>query len=278
MDCGSSVTPFFILPKAPDMRIMSQARFENTTRPPGFGQGVEAFLGGIHFILTTPSVWLHALVPTFMVLILACVFAWLGIWEAARATDALLGQTTGFWSTAGGWFLTIVLSIAAVLLALLLAVVLAQPLSAFALEAIVRAQERALGARIRIPPSILKSVLLSVNVVLFTLGVAIPLCILLFIIDIIFPPATVVTVPLRFLFTAWLLAWNFLDYPLAHRGMGLRARLHWVADRPGAFTGFGLAWAVVLAVPGMALLLLPMGVAGATRLVVGEQMSDEDWR
>lgn len=262
----------------PNLSSMDQPATRNLAARPGFGQGLEAFLGGITFIITTPSVWLHALVPALMVLVLACAFGWLGLWGAGRATDALLGQTTGFWTTVGSWLLTIVLALAAVLLALLVAVTLAQPLSVFALEAIVRAQERALGVPGWPPPTVLTSFLVSLSVAFFTLGVAIPIYVLLFITDILFPPATAVTVPLRLLFTAWLLAWNFLDYPLALRGMGLRARIHWITNRLGAFTAFGLAWAIVLVVPGMALLLLPMGVAGATRLVVGEDVADGDWR
>jgi CysZ protein len=260
------------------MTTTRQTRFRETPPPVGFSKGLEAFLGGINFIITTPSVWPHALVPVFMVLTLACGLSWLGIWGAGRVTDALLGQTSGFWTTAGSWTLTIILTLAAVLFALLLAVILAQPLSVFALEAIVRAQERALGAGSWPHPTLLRSLLLSLSVALITLGAALPIYVLLFIVDVVFPPAVVITVPLKFLFSAWLLAWNFLDYPLALRGMGLQARIHWVTQRAGAFTGFGLAWAVVLVVPGMALLLLPMGVAGATRLVAGEELGEEDWR
>jgi CysZ protein len=249
-----------------------------TTATPGFVEGLEAFVGGVNFILTTPSVWLHALVPALLVLFLACALGWLGVWGAGRAADAIVGQTTGYWSALGSWLLTVVFALAAVVFALLLAVVLAQPLSVFSLEAIVRAQERALGVPNASRLGLLQSFLLSLGVAIFTVCAAVPIYTLLFICVLVFPPATAVTVPLKVLISAWLLAWNFLDYPLALRGLGLRTRLHWIWDRPGAFTGFGLAWAIVLVVPGMALLLLPMGVAGATRLVVGQDVSAEDWR
>ena len=36
----------------------------------------------------------------------------------------------------------------------------------------------------------------------------------------------------------------------------------------GAVTAFGAAWALLVIVPGIVLVLLPMGVAGAARLVV----------
>jgi CysZ protein len=256
-------------------------RMQHTRLPEtavGFGTGLEAFLGGINFILTTPSVWLHALVPALMVLVLACALSWLSIWSVGQAVSAFLGQTSGFWSTAGSWVLTILLDVAAVLFALLLAVILAQPLSVFALEAIVHAQERALGGPRRPRLTFLQSMLLSLRVALFTLAAVLPTYVLLLIVDIVFPPAMIVTVPLRLLFSAWLLAWSFLDYPLTLRGMGLQRRLRWITARPTAFTGFGLAWAFVLIFPGMALLLLPMGVAGATRLALAEEGLDNDWR
>src|SRR5258705_372378 len=75
-------------------------------------------------------------------------------------------------------------------------------------------------------------------------------------------------VRVKFLVGGWLLAWPFLDYPLGLGGLGAGARLLWAGRNFGAFTAFGLGWAVLLVVPGTFLLVLPMGVAGATQLVV----------
>jgi hypothetical protein len=55
------------------------------------------------------------------------------------------------------------------------------------------------------------------------------------------------------------------------RGVGLEGRFAWVGRNFGAFTLFGLAWALLVVVPGVVLLILPMGVAGATRLVVADE-------
>src|SRR5437660_8358689 len=105
---------------------MNPPRSRQTPAIPGFVEGLEAFVGGINFILTTPSVWVHALVPALLVLFLACAFGWLGVWGAGRAADAIVGQTTGYWSTVGSWLLTVAFALVSVVLALLLAVVLAQ--------------------------------------------------------------------------------------------------------------------------------------------------------
>jgi uncharacterized protein involved in cysteine biosynthesis len=68
-----------------------------------------------------------------------------------------------------------------------------------------------------------------------------------------------------------MLAWDFIDYPLAMRGVGLEARFAWVGRNFGVFTVFGVLWALLVIVPGVVLLVLPMGVAGATRLVLADE-------
>ena len=95
-----------------------------------------------------------------------------------------------------------------------------------------------------------------------------PILILLLAIGLFFPPATVVTIPLKFLVCGWMLAWDFFDYPLTMRGLGMRARADWMGRHFLAFTLFGTLWALLTIVPGVVLLLLPMGVAGATYMVV----------
>jgi CysZ protein len=233
--------------------------------------GLRAFLGGIGFILGTPSVWGYALVPALMALVLLGCSCPLGIWGAHRATDLLVGEVTGFWATTGVWALKAVLWLLAVLVAVLLALGLAQPLSGFALEAIARAQARSLGVPGWDRPAHLSTLLLTVRVTLLSLGLGIPALLLLFVVGLFFPPALVVTLPLKFLVCAWMLAWDFLDYPFGLRGVRIRDRLQWVARRFGAFTAFGGAWTAFLIVPGVVLLVLPMGVAGATRMVVAEE-------
>src|SRR5207247_1551412 len=134
--------------------------------------------------------------------------------------------------------------------------------SGFALEAVVRAQERSLTGCASPKSSTLACLVLTARVTLATLLVGLPVLAALFLVGVAFPAAVVVTLPLKFLVCAWLLAWDFCDYPLCLRGLGIRARLKWVGRRFGAFTAFGLAWASLVLVPGVILLFLPMGVAG----------------
>src|SRR4051794_24331429 len=91
--------------------------------------------------------WPWALVPAAVFLALTCVLGWLAVGLADQATVAVMGEPDGVWRQLGGWLLYLLLVAAALLLALLVALFLAQPLSGFALDRIVLAQERALGVR-----------------------------------------------------------------------------------------------------------------------------------
>jgi CysZ protein len=232
--------------------------------------GLKAFLGGIGFIVITPSVWLYSLVPVVMFLIVMAVFSTLGIWGVEQLRRVLVDESSSTWAHVGSWVLWFVLLVLVMFSGVILALVTAQPLSGFALERIAHVQERKLTGETRPRPNFFVSLWSTTKVVMVALSVGIPIFTAFFIIDLAFPPATVVTVPLRVLVSGWLLAWDFVDYPLGLRGLGLGARFRWVGRNFEAFTTFGLLWALIIFVPGVVLLLLPMGVAGATRLVVAD--------
>jgi CysZ protein len=241
----------------------------------GMVRGLRAFLGGIGFICTTPAVWGYAAVPLAMMVIVLLAFTGLGVWGATEVSGAWLGHDAGFWHETGSWLVIGVLSVLSLLVALIIALVLAQPLSGLALERIVQAQEQALLG-VRSPsPQFLASLRDSLSVALVTLIAGCVLFGPLLAISFLFPPTIVVTGPLKLLVSGWLLAWNFVDYPLTLRQRGMAERMHWVGRHFAAFTTFGLAWTLLLVVPGMVLLILPMGVAGATRLVVEAEGSPD---
>jgi CysZ protein len=229
---------------------------------------IDAFFGGIGFILATPRMWPLAIVPAAVLTVLVIGLTALGVWGAAESSALLFGQDRGIWGSIGYWILTVFLALIGLLIALVLALAVAEPLSAFALERISAAQQLALTGFAPKSPSLLAAMWLSLCCISFALVLGGLTLVVLFLIDFFFPPATIVTVPLKMLVCSWMVAWNLLDYPLGLRGMGLLARLNWVGRHFGAFTLFGFLWAMVAVVPGIILVLLPMGVAGATRLVI----------
>jgi CysZ protein len=234
----------------------------------GVGDGLAAFFGGIGFVMTTPGVWLYALVPVTVLLLLACggcVGGALGAWETVFH---FIDREAGGWKQAEGWLLTVLLSVLFIVLGLLAALTLAQPLSGFALDAISHAQEKLLTGRAAPKLPLLASAWNALKIGLFAFLLGAPVLVGLTVVGLLFPPAAVVTIPLKILVCGWMLAWDFVDYPLAMRRLGLRARIEWAGRHFLAFTAFGVAWALLVVVPGLVLVLLPMGVAGATQLVV----------
>lgn len=227
-------------------------------------EGADAFFGGLGFVSKTPGVWGYALVPVGVLVVLGVGLSALGYAAASRAADSLVGPSDG---GLGHALVTALLTAVLVLVAALVSFSLAQPLSGPALEAIVRRQESALG----VPPwpkqGVLVSLLRTLGVTLLGLAVWLPAVLGLTLVGMAFPPATLVTVPLKFVVSAYLVAWDLLDYPFGLRGEGIGARLAFVWNNKGAVFAFGSLGALVMLVPGAGVFLLPFGVAGAARLL-----------
>ena len=234
----------------------------------GFFDGVGALLGGLGFIVSTPSAWGWALVPVLAATLLFGAGAWLAVWLGAIATAHLAGASAETLPLVGTWLVRIVATAIGLVVAFFLAMSLAQPLSGFALDALARKQAAARGATLGVEVPLLTGLLRSLRVSLTALAVGLPVLALLALITLLFPPAGIVTVPLKLVVTGLLVAYDLLDYPLSQRGHGVRERLAFMRTNIGAMIGFGVTAAALLLIPGMALFLLPFGVAGATRLVV----------
>jgi CysZ protein len=164
--------------------------------------------------------------------------------------------------------LHVVLSVVAVLLAVVVGLTLAQPVSGPALDALSRAYESSRGGLPRPDGTFWSSVWRSLRVSLTALAVGAPLMAVLALIGLLLPPAVFVTVPLKAMVTALLIAWDMLDYPFSLRQMRVRERVAWMRTHLGAVLGFGLVAAASLLVPLLGLLMLPIGVTAATHLVM----------
>jgi CysZ protein len=233
----------------------------------GVGDGVSAFFGGFGFIIGTPSAWGWALVPMLVAAALLGVTGTLGVWGATALHHHMHAE--GALAAAGAAVLYVLLIAIAIVLAFAVACALAQPLSGFALERLAKKQERALGREPREhSDSFGVSIFRTLRVTLVSLAVGLPIIALLALVTLLFPPASVVTVPLKFFVVAMMVAWDFLDYPLGVRGARVRERLDFVGHNFGSVAVFGMLCALLLLVPGLGLVVLPAGVCGATRLLV----------
>jgi CysZ protein len=235
----------------------------------GFFAGVRALFGGLGFVVTTPSAWGWAMIPVVVATLLLGGAGALAIWGGSQLAEHLLGETaSGAWSSFGAWALRILFWAVGLVVAFFVAMSLAQPLSGFALERLSRKQEAALGGRTWPDQPFVGGALRSLRVTLTALAVGLPLIAVLATVTFLFPPAGVVTVPLKFVVTGVLAAYDLLDYPLSLRGLSVRDRLVFIRRNFPAVLGFGVATAALLLVPGAGLFLLPFGAAGATRMVV----------
>lgn len=224
-------------------------------------RGFAAFFEGVAFVVGTPRVWLRAAVPIATALALWVALGALGVWGALRLAHRMVDGSLG----AGA--LGALFALPALLLALVLAMGLAQPLSGWALDAVVREQRAALA----LPPLPethgAGPALSSLGAGLGAFAVGVPVIVGLTLVGWLAPVALPVTVPLKVVVGSLLVAWDLVDYPLALSGVRLRDRLRWFARHAGSMLGFGLAAVAFFSVPGFGLLALPCGVAGAARLV-----------
>jgi CysZ protein len=244
--------------------------------PPRFLTGVMAPFQGFAFILTHPSTWLRALVPALIFTILLFAFAIPGTWGMYLATNRLIRQHTSRWAQYGIFLLRVVLYIVAIFLSLILAFITAQPLSAPALESLVRAQERELKYPNRPEEPLCASIWRSIRVAIVSILVSLCIFILLTLTEFFFPPAVIITTPLKFIATGFILAYDIIDYPLSLHLFGVRERTPWFKHYIWATLGFGLAMEVICFIPGAFLLLLPAGACGATILVVAAERAQID--
>jgi CysZ protein len=249
---------------------MTQTAPTGATEAPGFFGGVRCFWSGLGFLVRTPSAWPLALVPAVVVVSLGAFFGLLAVslvppwvaaaWGSRVALDGAVGSVLGVG-------LQVVATALALVLSFLVAFSLAQPLSGPALEALVRRQELDLGAPPRPETSFMSDVGRSLQSSLVGFLIGTPLLVVLLIVSLVFPPAQVVTVPLKALVVTTVLAWDLADYPLSVRGVPVRARVAFLRRHFFAVLGMAGGVALLALVPCGVLLALPIGVAGATRLV-----------
>lgn len=183
-----------------------------------------------------------------------------------------LGDKVGSWGPSVlRWIMTLV----SALIGLVVALWLTPPLSAPALERLILLRERELGMPPRASAGFFRELSCALQAQLVALLVIGPVWFVLWGITLLAPPLATVTVPLKFLAFAWLLAWSLLDYPLSLRGVALSERLALMRNGLGAVSGFGAALSVLFAVPFFSLLLLPVAVVAAAELGAALEAADD---
>jgi uncharacterized protein involved in cysteine biosynthesis len=231
-----------------------------------FLSGLIAPFRALGFLARRTDTWLLALTPTLIALALfaACLGAattWIGKAFAGSANE---GTAEGLLRL----LLMVIAWAAAAMASALVASASAQTLAGPALDALARKQEEELGVPRHPDEPFLRVTWRALRVSVATAIVTGAALGALFLVDVIAPPAVVLTVPLKAIVAMIGAAWNFLDYPLGLRGMGLRARAAWMARHGARSMGLGAGILLATALPIAGLLILPIAVAAAARVVV----------
>lgn len=234
---------------------------------PGFFEGVRCFFGGFALLARAPGALALALVPIGAAFVISAGFLSLMLLFVPGWVDQWIGTV--------GWWVPIVKVVALAtfsVISVLLALTLAQPASGPALEAIVRRVERQLGLPEQPSSPFVTEIVRSAGSAMIGLTGAVVSFLGLFLMGLI-PGAVVVTVPLQFIAMAFCIGWDVCDYPLSVRGIPLGERIRFIFSNARAILGFSLGIAICALVPCGFLLILPVGVAGATALVRAIQAS-----
>jgi CysZ protein len=237
--------------------------------PARLWDGAAALLAGLRFLVSRRDCWLVAAVPCLCVVLVAIPLCWLAVaslgpWLAAE----LLPDATRWYAVGARALVRWGASALGAYVGCWFALLVAPALSAPALERLVRVQEAALGLPPRPSRGVLVELWCGLESQAGALVVTLPLAILCWLLGLTVPALAPLLLPLQGMLLALGLAWALLDYPLSLRGMRLRARSRLLLAHPAPILGFGAAFALATLLPGGALVLLPAGVVGATRLVV----------
>lgn len=235
----------------------------------GVIDGAAALWFGIRFVAGRRAIWPYAAVPALVAAVLSTTLSLLGAVSAYKAFHHYL-------TPQGGGLVSLLMGALALLAAALglvigavLGLSLAVPLSGPALERIARAVFTELG--VSLPNEDIGGFLANMisGLAATTLGLLLSLgpIAVLAAVGAIFPVVLPITLPLKLGLLALLLTWDLGDHAFACRGLRLSQRLGWMRDNLGAALSFGGLASLLLCVPGLGLLVLPCGVAGAARLV-----------
>lgn len=225
-------------------------------------RGLASTLSGVRFVVLRPRSWPKAAIP-------AAVASALFLLLAGGGGAAAWRSTAGLREGVPGYLVSVLLLVVSVAVAGVLALSLAQPASSFALDDLSRMREVSMGGAARVDDgAIWPTMWRSLRVTFAGLAVSAPLIVALALVSALVPPAAVVTVPLKFVVSSLVIAWDLLDYPFGLRAMGVRARLGWMRENLGAVLLFGASTGALLLIPLLGLFVLPCGVVAATELVV----------
>ncbi|MEQ8428411.1 MAG: sulfate transporter CysZ [Gammaproteobacteria bacterium] len=232
-----------------------------------FKQGISSLLAGFSLI-TRPGIRLYVLVP---LLINTLLFAGVIIYGANLVSDLINSMIAQWqwlqWLEWLVWPLFVIVSLTIVFFCFsIVANLVGAPFNGFLAEAVERhllKQEKVDTVSRPLLEEILLAFKAELQKLLYFALRAIPL-LLLFII-----PIVNVSAPLFwFLFSAWMLALEYMDYPMSNHGLLFKQQREKLFASKQLTFGFGLGVMILTLIPVINFLAMPVAVAGATKMYV----------
>lgn len=235
--------------------------------------------GGIYFLrgfslILRPGIRAYVVIP-----LLINVFVFTGlIYFGAGQLQSLVDGMLPDWLDWLQWLLLPLFLLAALLVAFFTFSMLANLISAPFNGLLAEAVERQLTGKEPVEggwQKMLRDIWKTIGSELRKLGYialrAIPILILMLI-----PGINVIASLLWILFSAWMLAVTYVDYPMGNHGITFPQQRGLLAKRRLMSLGFGASVMAALAVPILNFLVIPSAVAGATAMWVEELASEAD--
>jgi len=234
-----------------------------------FFQGINFFLGGLRMLRRYPKLFGLALIPIALTIVVLIALAWGSAWLVGEWLQQVAGV-----EAAGQTLLQAI----ALLLVLFVAYLIYLPLTRIFLapfsEKLSHKTSELSGLTLSTENEVgfFRSIWEGVKLVALQLI----LVVIVLIVTIFLAP---VGVPLGIVITICFCGIDFVDVPLSVRGMSFRQKVRFLWKSRGLVLGFAVAVYLLLHIPLINLLVLPVGVIGAT-LLVNQVVSESngDWQ
>lgn len=219
-------------------------------------------LRGVAFVAQRPALWKYFAAALAINLVLFTLLIVLFIHYRTDLVAAIMPARSPEWLRATlGWFASILVLLAGFFLFTVVGNIIAAPF----LDAMTERMLRDLGEAL--PPSrgvarALLRALVNQSLKLIFFGVIQGLLLLLLV-----TPLAFLHPPLSAFLAVLFLGFEYIDYPLDARHVGVPARFAWLGRHFASALGFGTVLFAVLWVPFLGYLTLPLAVAGAVLLV-----------
>ena len=226
-----------------------------------------AFLQGVRYVLTgcrllnRPGVRPYVLIPL-------CISALLftgGLWLLWDSLSHLMHWLLPAWLSWLQYLIWPIVALAALMILYfgfaLLANLIGAPFNGWLSEAVAHHLGGGPSTALRlrdVPVEMLKAFLTELRKLGYILLLSIPFLLLLWV-----PIAGAI---LWFFFTAWLLAYNYTDYPMSLHGMDFSAQRLWLKQNRWLCLGFGAGTLLLSLLPLVNFIAMPAAVAGATAM------------